>query len=69
MDALVPRKTGSLIRPHHKADGLPKIEQVVQMQEQFTGLVPLRLERPAAEILAERLTRPCPTGTCPIFIP
>jgi hypothetical protein len=38
-------------------------------QEQFTGPLPLRLERPAAEILAERLAESCPDSTPPVFIP
>jgi hypothetical protein len=39
------------------------------LQEQFTGPAPLRGERPAAEILAERLAESGPDGLSPLFIP
>jgi hypothetical protein len=38
-------------------------------QEQFTGPIPQRLERPAAEILAERLAESGPDDAPPVFIP
>jgi hypothetical protein len=39
------------------------------VQEQFTGPVPLRCERPAAAILAERLAESDPASPSPVFIP
>ena len=39
------------------------------LQEQFTGPVPARSERPMAEILAERLAEADPDSPCPVFIP
>jgi len=39
------------------------------LQEQFTGPVVLRGERPAAEILAERLAESGPACIPPIFVP
>jgi hypothetical protein len=39
------------------------------LQEQFTGPVPLRSERPAAEILVERLAESGPNSAPPVFIP
>ena len=39
------------------------------LQEQFTGLVPVRNERPMAEILAERLAEANPASPSPLFIP
>jgi hypothetical protein len=38
-------------------------------QEQFTGPVPVRSERPMAEILAERLAEANPANPGPLFIP
>jgi hypothetical protein len=43
--------------------------ETITMQEQFTGPLPLRCERPAAEILAERLTESDPANPSPVFIP
>jgi hypothetical protein len=39
------------------------------LQEQFTGPMPTRRERPMAEILAERLAEADPDSPCPVFIP
>ena len=39
------------------------------MQEQFTGQMPVRSERPMSEILAERLAEANPTSPNPVFIP
>jgi hypothetical protein len=38
-------------------------------QEQFTGPLPARSERPMAEILAERLAKADPDSPTPVFIP
>ncbi len=43
--------------------------ETITMQEQFTGPVPLRRERPAAEILAERLAESDPASPSPVFVP
>jgi hypothetical protein len=43
--------------------------EMIDMQERFTGPIPLRLERPVAEILAERLAESGPDSTPPVFIP
>jgi hypothetical protein len=49
----------------------PKPERIdaFHLQEQFSGAVPLRTERPAAELLVERLIEACPPGASPVFIP
>jgi hypothetical protein len=47
----------------------PECLESFPFQEQFTGPIPLRLERPAAEILAGRLAESGPDGTPPVFIP
>jgi hypothetical protein len=38
-------------------------------QEQFSGEIPLRNERPAAELLADRLSEIDPAATTLLFIP
>ena len=43
----------------------PKRLEAVQMQEQFSGPLPQRNERPAADVLAEAEAGP----TVPVFIP
>jgi hypothetical protein len=43
--------------------------ETITMQEQFSGPVPLRRERPAAEILAERLAEADLASMSPVFIP
>jgi hypothetical protein len=47
----------------------PQGVQAACLQEQFTGPVPARSERPMAEILAERLAEADPDSPCPVFIP
>ena len=47
----------------------PHSAQAVCQQEQFTGPLPARRERPMAEILAERLAEADPDSPCPVFIP
>jgi hypothetical protein len=49
------------LRPEHR--------ETFTMQEQFTGPLPSRSERPAAEILVERLAETTPGITPPVFIP
>jgi hypothetical protein len=43
--------------------------ETVDLLEQFTGPVPLRRERPAAEILVERLAESDPASPSPVFVP
>jgi hypothetical protein len=50
-------------------DAKPQGAQVGCLQEQFTGLVPARRERPMAEILAERMAGANPASLGPLFIP
>jgi hypothetical protein len=47
----------------------PQSDQAACLQEQFTGPLPVRSERPMAEILAERLAEADPASPCPVFIP
>jgi hypothetical protein len=47
----------------------PLNDQPACMQEQFTGPVPARNERPMAEIIKERLAEANPAYQCPVFIP
>ena len=47
----------------------PLEAQPACLQEQFLGQLPLRGERPMAEILAERLARVDACIPCPVFIP
>jgi hypothetical protein len=47
----------------------PHSAQAGCLQEQFTGPLPERRERPMAEILAERLAETGPDSPCPVFIP
>ena len=51
------------------ATAKPQGVQAGCLQEQFTGPVPARSERPMAEILAERLAEADPDSPCPVFIP
>jgi hypothetical protein len=51
------------------SDAKPERREAFPFQEQFTGPLPLRLERPAAEILAERLAESGPDSAPPVFIP
>ena len=44
-------------------------DQVACLQEQFTGPLPVRNERPMAEILKERMAEDDPASQCPVFIP
>jgi hypothetical protein len=48
--------------------GLERLD-AFHLQEQFAGPIPVRAERPAAEVLAERLAEPNSAGTTPVFIP
>ena len=65
MKALPTFKTSFLKRTKKGNKYLPKQAEPVQMQEQFSGAVPARNERPAAEVLAEVKTG----STLPVFIP
>ena len=58
-----------LIQTEPCADGILERVEAFYLQEQFTGPVPLRNERPAAELLAERLAGADPASTSLLFIP
>jgi hypothetical protein len=54
----------------------PPLEQIpaqggdaLHLQEQFSGPVPLRGERSAAEVLRERLDESDPAGIAQVFVP
>ena len=51
------------------ASAQPQSAQAGCLQEQFTGPLPVRNERPMAEILAERLAEAGPDSPSPLFIP
>ena len=53
----------------HAATVKPQDVPVVCLQEQFTGPIPARRERPMAEILAERLVEADPSRPVPVFVP
>ena len=58
-----------VIRKKPGADSKTERVETVSIQEQFTGLVPLRNERPAAEVLSERLAKADPANSSLVFIP
>jgi hypothetical protein len=58
-----------LTRTKHQSAVNPKHLEPFPPQEQFSGPVPLHRERPAAEILAERLAEADPASMSPVFIP
>jgi hypothetical protein len=62
-------KPGFLTLKKHPADPKPERLETSQLQEQFSGAIPLRTERPAAELLAERLAESDPDSASPVFIP
>jgi hypothetical protein len=47
----------------------PERVEAVGAQEQFSGPVPLRSERPLAEIMHERQAGTDPSSPSPVFIP
>jgi hypothetical protein len=47
----------------------PEHGETFTLQEQFSGPIPPRFQRPAGEILAERLAESGPDGAPPVFIP
>jgi hypothetical protein len=47
----------------------PEEADICPAQEQFNGVIPLRDERPAADLLAERLDEADPAGTSLLFVP
>ena len=51
------------------AELLPTRDERPHLQERFSGPIPLREERPAAELLAERMAEADPADTAPLFIP
>ena len=62
LDFLTPMK-------HAATEAKPCEVQADCLQEQFTGRIPVRSERPMAKILAERLAEADPASTGPLFIP
>jgi hypothetical protein len=56
-------------RTKRAAAAKPERVEAACLQEQFTGPVPARTERPFAEILAERLAETDPASPSPVFIP
>ena len=58
-----------LKRTKRRADSKLESVEAVYLLEQFTGPVPLRTERPAAEVLAERLAEADLAIVSPSFIP
>jgi hypothetical protein len=62
-------KPGFLTLKKHPAHSKQERLETFQLQEQFSGAIPLRTERPAAELLAERLAESDPASACPVFIP
>ena len=62
-------KSRFLTRKNHLADRKRERREPFQLQEQYSGAIPLRTERPAAELLAERLAEFDPDSACPVFIP
>ena len=47
----------------------PQSQPATRLQEQFTGPLPQRSERPMSEILAERLATADPSRPAPVFVP
>ena len=62
-------KIGFIPPISHGVAAKPLNGQPACMQEQFTGPVPARNERPMADIIKERLTEANPAYQCPVFIP
>jgi hypothetical protein len=53
----------------HEGAAMPQQARATCMQEQFSGPLPARSERPMAEILAERQAEAGPDSPCPMFVP
>ena len=68
MSATVLPKLGTITPMPQTAAAKPQ-EAAACLQEQFAGQVPVRSERPMAEILAERLAEANPASPNPVFIP
>ena len=62
-------KIGFIPPMSHGVAAKPLSDQAACMQEQFTGQVAARNERPMAEIIKERLAEANPACQCPVFIP
>ena len=69
MTTTVYPESGFLIPSNPASATNPHIVQGICLQEQFTGQIPARSERPMAEILAERLVRADPSRPAPVFVP
>lgn len=69
MDAQVQHKPYLLTRTGRRRASKPERVEVHPFQEQFIGPVLLRNERPAAELLRERLAEGGLEGASPLFIP
>jgi hypothetical protein len=52
-----------------EADAVPERAEAACLQEQFTSPIPVRNERPMAEILIERLAGTTPACPSPAFLP
>jgi hypothetical protein len=59
------KKTAYVTRTKMSGKYVHKLSEAGQMQERFSGTVPQRDERPAAEVLAETEAR----STSSVFIP
>ncbi|MGB8212755.1 MAG: hypothetical protein WCE68_04265 [Anaerolineales bacterium] len=56
-------------RTKPSAQALPERVAAACLQEQFTGPLPLRSERPVAELLRERRAEAGSSSPTPVFIP
>jgi hypothetical protein len=69
MNVQIISKPRSMVSRPFPADLKREHVETIDMQEQFTGPVPLRRERPASEILVERLAESDPASPSPVFVP
>jgi len=60
------RKSG---RGRSRVKGKTELLEAFPPQESFSGTVPVRFERPAAELLRERLEEADPAGNIQVFVP
>jgi hypothetical protein len=58
-----------LARPQGPAEAQPERVEAFPSQEQSTDIIPLRNERPAADIFSERLTASDPASPTLVFVP
>ena len=70
MNLSIPSTPRFLTRTKHGAGSKPERVEGILLQEQVAGPRPVRNERPAAEVLAERLAESGPVSpAAPIFVP